>query len=187
MIIKRKTQIWEKILQLGNSGSHDRERERERFRCNIIGTPLSREMQIISRSLALAPIYKFRRGVEKGARLSKCKLRRSPPEDRFSDFQSRIIARLPADGGRARVGDDRSRSRWHSAQWLFLPLLEKPFVSAYGFTALWFYHLNSASSDLFYHSPLALRLSRSRTLSVSVSRSPSHTLLRSRAVARDTT
>lgn len=67
----------------------------------------------------------------------------------------------------ARVGDDRSRSRWHSAQWLFLPLLEKPFVSAYGFTALWFYHLNSASSDLFHHSPLpALCLLYSRTLSI---------------------
>lgn len=34
------------------------------------------------------------------------------------------------------------------------PLLEKPFVSAYSFTVLWFYHLNSASSDLFQYSPL---------------------------------
>lgn len=75
---------------------------------------------------------------------------------------------LPFDSRRtdARVGDDRSRSRWHRAQWLFLPLLEKPFVSAYSFTALWFYHLNSASSDLFHHSPLAFYLPRSRILSI---------------------
>lgn len=144
------------------------------------------------RSPALTPIYKFRRGVGKGIRLSKCKLRRPPPKIVFPTSRRE----LPSDSRRtdARVGDDRSRSRWHSAQWLPFPsLLEKPFVSAYGFTALWFYHLNSASSDLFYHSrlPLCVSLSLSRALapylSVSVASFPSRVLPRPRAVAWDTT
>lgn len=46
------------------------------------------------------------------------------------------------------------------------PLLEEPFVSAYDFTALWFYHLNSASSDLFRRFPPSLSLSFSRALSI---------------------
>lgn len=82
---------------------------------------------------------------------------RSPPEDHFSDFSLRITVRFPVD--------DRSGSRWHNAQWLFLPpLLEEPFISAYDFTALWFYHLNSASSDLSYRFPLSLFLFLSLSL-----------------------
>jgi len=123
--------------------------------------PLSRcrlyRVIVLSRSL----IYKFHRGVEKGAHLSKCKLRRPPTENRFSTSRRE----LPSDSKRmdACIGHDHVDIARND---FLAPLLEKPFVSAYGFTALWFYHLNSASSDLFYHSPLALCLPRSRTLSI---------------------
>jgi len=126
--------------------------------------PLSRcrlyRVIVLSRSL----IYKFHRGVEKGARLSKCKLRRPPTENRFSTSRRE----LPSDSKRmdACIGHDHVDIARND---FLYPLLEKPFVSAYGFTALWFYHLNSASSDLFYHSPLALSPSLSHPIYLSPS------------------
>lgn len=149
-------------------------------------------MQIISRNrlygvINLAEALKKTR-VYQNANYGRC----PPPEDRFSDFSLRITFRFPTDrqtdgrmrAGSVTIGHDRVDIAPNDFP---SPLLEEPFVSAYDFTALWFYHLNSASSDLFRRFPPSLSLSLARYLSVSVSFSPPRISSHPRAVARDTT
>jgi len=145
--------------------SHDRERSR----CNIYWARHYRDVDYIALSFprSRGDIKISPRRRERCTSI-KMQITAAASEDRFSNFSSRITVRFPVDG-RTHIGDDRSRSRWHSAQWLFLPLLEKLFVSAYGFTALWFYHLwipPAAICSTILLSQFPLCLPHSRTLSI---------------------
>lgn len=70
-----------------------------------VSLPLSPSLTVHARAL----IHKFCRGGARVYQNANCQRRRCATEDRFSDFSLQITVRFP--GGRARVADDRSRSR----------------------------------------------------------------------------